>query len=80
MFLPNSLLKLNYQSIHRGTCFGTCLYSVGTHHGNLLKSLVTMSRVTYFILWAHTNAVNKERKKEEEKKEAEDSDKTKLND
>ena len=33
---------------------GTCLYSVDTHNRNRLKSLVTMSRVTYFILWAHT--------------------------
>ena len=30
---------------------GIYLYSVGTLHGNLLKSLVTMSRMTYFILW-----------------------------
>ena len=27
----------------------TYLYSTGTHHENLLKSLVTVSRVTYFI-------------------------------
>ena len=32
---------------------GTCFYSVDTHNRNRLKSLVTMSRVTYFILWAH---------------------------
>ena len=32
---------------------GTYLYSIGTHHRNLLKSLVAVSRVTYFILWAH---------------------------
>lgn len=30
---------------------GIYLYSAGTLHGNLLKSLVTMSRMTYFILW-----------------------------
>ena len=34
-------------------CFGT-LYSIGTHHRNLLKSLVSpMSSVTHFILKAH---------------------------
>ena len=29
------------------TCFGTYVYSFGTHHGNLLKSL---SVATYFLL------------------------------
>ena len=29
--------------------FGIYLYSVGTHHRNLLKSLVAMRKVTYFI-------------------------------
>ena len=30
-----------YLSIQNNTCFGTDLYSAGTHHGNLLRSLVT---------------------------------------
>ena len=39
--------------------FSTCLYSIGTHHRNLLKSFVTVSRVTvsrvtYFIPRVHT--------------------------
>ena len=42
-----------HQSMHNNT-FGTYLYSVGTHHRNLLKSLVAVSRVTYLILMAHT--------------------------
>ena len=29
-------------------------YSVGTHNRNQIKSLVTMNKLTYFILWAHT--------------------------
>ena len=33
---------------------GTCSYSTGTHCRNLLQSFVTLSRVTYFILRAHT--------------------------
>ena len=32
--------------MHNNACFGTHLYSAGTQHGNLLKSLVAMSRVT----------------------------------
>ena len=38
-------------SIHQCTMshFATDSYSVGTHHRNLLKSLVFMSRVTFFI-------------------------------
>ena len=50
------------------TILGNYLYSVSTHNGNLLKSLVTMSRVTYFILRTHTgycvsqNTVKKERR------------------
>ena len=31
----------------------TCLHSVDTHNRNRFKSLETMSRVAYFILWAH---------------------------
>ena len=30
------------------------LDSISTHHGSLFKSLVTMSRVTYYIPRAHT--------------------------
>ena len=30
--------------------FGIYLYSIDTYHRNLLKSLVAMRRVTYFIL------------------------------
>ena len=36
------------------TCFGAYLYSTGTQHGNLQKLSVMMSRMTYFILQAHT--------------------------
>ena len=32
----------------------TYLYSIGTHYGNLLKSLVNMSRVACFIPWVLT--------------------------
>ena len=50
--------------MHNNTYFSTLgifLYSVSTHHGHLLKSLVTMSKVTYFVPRAHTetNAVKK---------------------
>ena len=36
------------------TRFGTCLDSAGIHHEYLLKPLVTMSRLTYFIPRTHT--------------------------
>ena len=36
------------------TCFGAYLYSEGTKHGNLHQLSVTVSRMTYFILPAHT--------------------------
>ena len=36
------------------TCFGAYLNSAGTQHGNLHQLSVTMSRMTYFILRAHT--------------------------
>ena len=43
--LSNSLLQRQkpaiYLSMQSSTRFGTYLYSVGTHHGNLLKSIVT---------------------------------------
>ena len=35
-------------------CVGAYLYSAGTKHGNLHRLSVTTSRVTYFILRAHT--------------------------
>ena len=38
-----------HMSIHNNACVGTHLYSVGTHQGYLLKSLVSMSRMTCFI-------------------------------
>ena len=42
------------------TCSGTYLIiSVGTHHRNLLKLLVTMSRKTYFIRRVHTGNCRK---------------------
>ena len=40
-------------SMWNNICFGTDLDFIRIHHGNLLKSLVTMSRVTYFIPWTH---------------------------
>ena len=39
---------------HNNKCFGAYLYSAGTPHGNLHHLSVTTSRVTYFILQAHT--------------------------
>ena len=63
--LSNSLLRQNkpfiYLSMHRNMCFGTSktsfhsilcylsIFRVGTHYGNLFKSLVAKSTVTYFI-------------------------------
>ena len=47
------------------TCFWAYLYSAGTQHGNLHQSSITTSRVTYFILRAHTGtgvSHNKHRK------------------
>ena len=45
------------------TCFCTCSYSVGTHHGHLHQSLVILSRVTCFIpretAFVKTNTVKK---------------------
>ena len=47
--------KTNHQSTYECTrCFGTYLYSVGTQHGKLLKWLVTVSRMTYYILLGYT--------------------------
>ena len=55
---------LLYQSVHNNTCSGTFLYSVGTHHGNLMKLLVTTIMViilfqgpTRETVSAKTNAV-----------------------
>ena len=36
----------------------TCFYTVDTHKRKMLKSLVTMSRVTYFILGTRENCVS----------------------
>ena len=36
------------------TCFGAHLYSAGTQHGNFHQLSVTISRVTYFMVRAHT--------------------------
>ena len=63
--LPNSLLRQNqpfiYLSMHSNTCFGTSktsfhsilcylfIFRVGTHYGNLFKSLVDTSTLTCFI-------------------------------
>ena len=41
---------------NKNTCFVAYLYSMGTQHRNLHQLSVTMSRVTYFILQAHTGA------------------------
>ena len=54
------------QSVYKCTmtCFGTYLYSIGIHPGNLLKllQLVTMSRVTYRKL--HSKKKRRRKKKE----------------
>ena len=52
---PLHCINHKYISIimHNNTCFGACLYSMRTQHGNLHQSHVTTSRVTYFILRAH---------------------------
>ena len=39
---------------NNSTCVRACLYSVGTQHWNLQQLSVMTSRVTYFILRAHT--------------------------
>ena len=44
----------NANQTNNNTCFGAYLHSTGTQHGNLHQLSVTMSRVTYFILRAHT--------------------------
>ena len=36
--------------MYSNTCFDTNLYSAGIHHRNLLKLLVSMSRLTYLII------------------------------
>ena len=36
-------------SMHNNTCFGISLCYVGTHHGNMLKSLATTNTVTYIL-------------------------------
>ena len=47
LLLPKlSMAKQNY-------VLEICLYSLGTHYWNLFKLLVTISRVTHFIAWAH---------------------------
>ena len=43
------LLYLPTVPVYNITCFGIYLYSVGTNHRNLLKLLVTMNRLTYFV-------------------------------
>ena len=35
--------------MYNNACSGTYFYSQGTHHGNLLKSLVTINKVTCYI-------------------------------
>ena len=74
------LCKITHVLVHQKhisiPAIGIYLYSTGTHHRNLLKSLVTMSRVTYFILQACTgNCVSYSTAKKEgeylEKNEAE---------
>ena len=45
------------------TCFRACLYSAGTQHRNLHQLSVPMSRVTYFILRAHTANTGKTRER-----------------
>ena len=53
---------------NNNACFGACLYSAGTQHGNLHQLSVTMSRGTYFILRAKQEPVlataNTEKKEE----------------
>jgi len=58
-YQPNAL-PLSQTGSRKHVLVGpTYLYSVDTHHRNLLKSLVTTSRVTYAIPRAHTgNCVN----------------------
>ena len=44
-----SHIKTNFIDQCNDARFSMCLYSIGTHHRNLLNSLVTMRRVTYFF-------------------------------
>ena len=67
--------------MHNNTCLGTYLYSVATHHGNLLKSLATMSRMTYSVAphgkpIAETNAVKIYGEDQEKKKEKKEDEQT----
>ena len=39
-----------YPSVHNNVLLFIYLYSVDIHQGNLLKSLVTMNRVTYYLI------------------------------
>ena len=55
---PSLLSSTISLSMHNNTCFGTYLQSVSTHHRNLLKLLVTISRVIYFIPQAHLDTVS----------------------
>ena len=46
--------------MHSNTCFGNYLYSISIdYHGNLLKSLASMIRVTYSVGQARSYAVTK---------------------
>ena len=42
---------------HQYACFGAYLYSADTQHRKLHQLSVTMNKVTYFILRAHTGTV-----------------------
>ena len=44
----------NANTENPNTCFGANLHSAGTQHRNLHQLSLTKSRVTYFILRAHT--------------------------
>ena len=54
--------------IHNNICFEAYSYYVGSEHGNLNQSHLTISRVTYFILRApmgKTRQSHQAREKEE---------------
>ena len=63
--------------MHNNTCFGTYLYYIGTHHGNLHKSIVTMSRMTY-VLFAGRNGETALANSNAIKKKGEDLEKMKV--
>ena len=54
--------------MHNNAGFGTYLYSVSIHHGNLLKLLLTTRRVTFNSVGPQETGFREEEKKKEKKR------------